>query len=334
MRSEDMRLPEPDSILSPEMLSNLSSVGLMRSYGSGDIIFRFGDPGDEMFIVEDGEIGLLFEEGKSGKLLSRGAFFGELALFSRHRLRTATAVATRETKLRILDQTTFNVLLQEYSELLARLLLQTCAYLVESEQNLVSDLQKRNRELEQTLDYLRRTRRELDSAELLLQTDVLTGLYNRRCLERQVGVVLPRANERAMGLSLIIMDVDHFKSINDSYGHHVGDVVLRRFADQLKNSVRRSDIPCRLGGDEFAVLLSGIETDSVVSTVTQIFNAVSSLDITLPHVELKVTASMGGATYREEEGWDAFFNRADQNLYLAKQSGRHRLGWNGKAISV
>ncbi len=321
-------------MLPEDVLIRLAHVGSTRTYSDEDVIFRYSDPGEEMYIIEEGHVGLIFEEGKAGKLLSRGSFFGELALFDRSRLRTATAVAACECRLRILGQGAFDELLGSHSALLATLLIRTCSYLVESEQGLITDLQKRNRELEQTLDYLRRTRQELDSAELLSQTDVLTGLYNRRCLDQQIEVLLPRANERAAGLAFLIADIDHFKSINDTHGHHVGDVVLKRFADVLRKSIRQSDLPCRLGGDEFAVVFSGIVEDKVMAMVTQVFTAVGALDVSLPHTELHVTASMGGTVYRIGESWDSFFKRADKNLYIAKKGGRHRLGWAGKTMTL
>lgn len=318
------------AFLPKTVLSQLSSAGDPRRYAKGEVIFTQGESGSSMYIVIEGVVGLVFEHGKPGKRLERGTFFGELALFTGHHLRTATAIAAEDSSLRVLEQSAFDELVQTHPGTMALLLRQTCSYLVDSEQHLLNDLRRRNIELEQTLDYLRRMKEELDSAELLALTDELTGIYNRRCLDRQIEIFLKRTESSQQGLALVLIDVDRFKQINDTHGHHVGDLVLKQFADIIKRTVRQSDLPCRLGGDEFAVVLKEIRGMGARKRAEQILKSVSAIELHLPHTTLRVSASVGGTDHRIGEDWTSFFQRADRNLYRAKGSRPHRVVWSGE----
>jgi diguanylate cyclase (GGDEF)-like protein len=316
------------AFLPETVLSQISSAGNLRRYAKGEVIFTQGELGSSMYVVVEGAVGLVFEHGKPGKRLEPGTFFGELALFTGQHLRTATAIAAEESRLRVLEQSAFDELLQSHPDTMALLLRQTCSYLVDSEQHLLKDLRRRNVELEQTLDYLRRMKEELDSVELLALTDELTGIYNRRCLDRQIQLLLPRAERTTEGLALVLIDIDRFKQINDTHGHHVGDLVLKRFADIIKKTVRQSDLPCRLGGDEFAVVLKELSGQGARKRAEQILKSVSAIELHLPHTTLRVSASVGGTDHRNGEDWSSFFQRADRNLYRAKGSRPHRVVWD------
>jgi diguanylate cyclase (GGDEF)-like protein len=315
----------PRATLTPELVVELSSFGRSVGFSKGSVVFHQAEPGDAMYIVERGEIGLVFEHGKPGKNLGPGGFFGELALLTGSRPRTATAVAVTDAILRMLDQTAFDELLANRPGLLAVLLVQTCAYLVESEQQLIADLQRRNLDLEQSLDFLRRMRQELDIAELRAQTDGLTGLYNRRCLDMQIGTILRRAYEGRTGLAVLLLDLDRFKDVNDRHGHQLGDAVLREVAQILKTAVRQTDLPFRIGGDEFLVLMPGLGPEDALRRGHHILAALLAAPQALPHLAAPVHASIGLTLLRDEESWASLFARADQNLYRAKSSGGGRI---------
>ena len=157
----------------------------------------------------------------SKKSLHAGEVFGELAFVTGRHLRTATArVKQLLTRLRVIDEAAFGRISSiPQPRLLVRLLRHTCSYLLASENRLIESLRKKNRELESTLDYLRRTREEVDYQELLANTDQLTGLYNRRCLDRQLDKFIDRAHDTGTGLALILIDIDQFKGVNDTHGH-------------------------------------------------------------------------------------------------------------------
>jgi diguanylate cyclase (GGDEF)-like protein len=286
-----------------------------------------------MYIIEEGEVQLFFDVAAE-KRLGQGELFGEIALITGDNLRTATAVAATDASLRVIDQQVFNQLLQAAPKVSVELLRSTCTYLLESEQRLVADLRKRNQELERTLDYLRRTKEELDTSQLLMLTDELTGLYNRRFLNRQGLPLLRREDEEGLGLALLLIDIDRLKQINDTLGHSVGDMVIKHFAGILKKNLRQTDLPCRIGGDEFAILLCGVKTKEAEETAKRLLVMTADLKLSVAGADIRISCSIGGSEYRKGEDWESLFQRADSNLYLAKQSGRNRLGWGNQVTMV
>jgi diguanylate cyclase (GGDEF)-like protein len=299
----------------------------------GEQIFRKGEAGDTMYIVEHGAIDIFFEDGRTAKRLGPGEFFGELSLLTGNHRRTGTAVAADETRLRVVDQAAFERFLSSSPPTAVQLLRRTCSYLLDSEQRLVSDLVSRNRELEHALDFLRRTKEDLDTTQLETLTDELTGLYNRRCLKRQSEVLLASSGSGLSQLSLMLIDIDRFKQVNDTHGYPVGDLILCRFADVLRDTLRQTDLPCRLGGNEFSVLLVHQDEDEARGMARRLLERISELSIEVPAGEVRITCSIGGCAHREDEPWAAFFERTDQNLYRAKEGGRNRVCWDGEIIA-
>ncbi|MFC1848924.1 GGDEF domain-containing protein [candidate division CSSED10-310 bacterium] len=319
-------------IFTAEVVAHLSRLGRVQAFSKGELIFRQSEPGSCMYIIEEGEVGLIFDQGKADKRLPRGSIFGELALLSGEQRRSATAIAASNCLLRVLDQSVFEELLEEKPKYLVILLRQACLYLLDSERRLMSSLLVKNRVLEQTHDYLRRTKEEVDSAEVIAQTDPLTGIYNRRCLDRQIVKYMKQAQKTGKGLALLIIDIDDFKEINDNQGHDIGDLVLKRFADHLRKAVRSYDLPFRLGGDEFGVVLPLVTEPEAISLCRKLLLTIRIITITLPHVNLRITACMGGTMYHSGENWEALFQRANKNLSLAQVSGRFHLKWDDKSF--
>ncbi len=316
------------SLLPPEVLDRLRGLGSAEALEAGHTIFERGDRGGSMYVIESGEVELYFERERTIKRLFPGELFGELALITGDHLRTATARAATDVTLRAIDQAAFATLLAQHPEASVNLLRSSCAYLLASEQELLDDLRRRNRELEQALDYLRRTKEDLDTTEVLARTDELTGLYNKRCLNHQSGPLMERATVTLSGLALILVDLDRFKSINDSLGHAVGDRVLREFARLVRSVIRQTDLPFRIGGDEFALVLSDIDPTAAKSTASRLLRAVHRTPIEVGGQALVLTCSIGGTLMCPGESWEDLFERADQSLYLAKRSGRDQMAWD------
>jgi diguanylate cyclase (GGDEF)-like protein len=129
-----------------------------------------------------------------------------------------------------------------------------------------------------------------------------------------------------------MMDVDHFKGINDTYGHHAGDLFLQAVADRLRSAVRRSDIPCRYGGEEFAVLLPQTDLASAVGIGERLRESIETMMVEIDGKRIMTTASVGIAAVRERVPSDleTWIRRADQALYDAKQGGRNLVKiWEG-----
>jgi diguanylate cyclase (GGDEF)-like protein len=158
--------------------------------------------------------------------------------------------------------------------------------------------------------------------EQLSITDRLTALYNRLKLDETFVTEIERAKRYNTPLSVIILDVDHFKSVNDTYGHQIGDRLLVELADILRVNIRSSDFPGRWGGEEFLVICPQTDLDGVKAVAEKLRAAIASHDF--PSVGNK-TSSFGVATYQIGESADELMARADAALYRAKENGRNRV---------
>jgi diguanylate cyclase (GGDEF)-like protein len=161
--------------------------------------------------------------------------------------------------------------------------------------------------------------------ETMATTDGLTGLTNHRSFQERFEQLLDRAERHGQPASFLLCDVDHFKKVNDTYGHPVGDEVLRQVARVLKSAVRKIDIPARYGGEEFAVVLEATGLSGALQLAERIRKDVGALVIDSDKGKFQVTMSIGVATF-PHDGRDraALIEHADQALYHAKESGRNR----------
>lgn len=168
-----------------------------------------------------------------------------------------------------------------------------------------------------------RIRRDWEHAA---STDYLTGLANRRILADQGEQRLQRARQRGAGLALAVIDIDHFKSINDRYGHEIGDRVLRQVADQIAQACTPVDLAARQGGEEFALLLATGDLDSAWQRVETLRAAVAAEPLALGGEPIAVSVSIGLTLAGPEDATlDSLLRRADHALYAAKATGRNRV---------
>jgi two-component system, cell cycle response regulator len=159
-------------------------------------------------------------------------------------------------------------------------------------------------------------------------TDALTGLNNRRYMESHLATLAEQASARGKPLALMILDIDYFKAINDTYGHDAGDDVLREFATRIRKSIRGIDLACRYGGEEFVIVMP--ETDlHVASMVAERLRrsiAGEAFSISKGNNRIEVTISIGLTTLeRKGESVTDVLKRADTALYRAKHDGRNRV---------
>ncbi len=169
---------------------------------------------------------------------------------------------------------------------------------------------------------------EISELKNLVSTDTLTGLFNYRHFIRSLDQELERSQRTGQPTALIMLDLDHFKAVNDNYGHDTGNKVLINTAAMMRASIRRLDIPCRYGGEEFAIILpaTGLLTGSQVAE--RIRASIADNEIMLDNNQpLHVTASLGVAIFQQpfQEQSEELIRRADEQLYKAKQSGRNRV---------
>lgn len=188
---------------------------------------------------------------------------------------------------------------------------------------LLSQTEKINQELALEID--RRRALELQLTEMA-STDPLTGLCNRRQYEMLFTHEIERARRARTPLSACIVDLDHFKKVNDTYGHGAGDEVLRRTAILLKDKLRSMDIVGRLGGEEFIILLPETTIEQAAMIGNRLLSALSSIDIKTNAAIIQVTATIGIAQLLPNDpDFNAIIQRADEALYRGKETGRNRV---------
>lgn len=159
-----------------------------------------------------------------------------------------------------------------------------------------------------------------------LERDPLTGLGNRRALTLQGQQWLADSIRHKQPLSMLVMDLDRFKAVNDTYGHPLGDRLLCSLADSLRAVTRTADLCVRMGGDEFVVLLPGTDLFDALECAERIRHAIARLSLTAPNGEsVKASVSIGVATYRHGMDLDHLYHQADDALYAAKRAGCNRV---------
>lgn len=179
---------------------------------------------------------------------------------------------------------------------------------------------------EQVMLATHELREQKEAAELLARVDPLTGLSTRRAFTEMADVEIQRALRYGVPLSLIMLDLDRFKSVNDTFGHVGGDAVLIDFSHILGQEVREIDVVGRLGGEEFAVLLPNTPLDEAVAVAERMRAAVERSTVLLQGQTLRYTVSLGVAQFvPAEQSLSSFLGRADVALYRAKRQGRNRV---------
>jgi diguanylate cyclase (GGDEF)-like protein len=157
-------------------------------------------------------------------------------------------------------------------------------------------------------------------------TDGLTGLFNRRYFQQALERELARADRGASSLALLLLDIDHFKVLNDTYGHALGDAVLKKIADVLGETLRKGDVLARYGGEEFVVLLPQSTYQGAQEFAQRVWKAVGTAPIHPGGGALRVTASVGWALLPEDvDSAEALLEASDRALYYAKETGRNKV---------
>ena len=288
--------------LDPEALAKLGGLTRSVSFPSGAKIVEMGESGLSLFVILEGQVRVMYPARSSNFELARlgpGDFFGEMALLN-NKPRSATVEAVEDVELLVLEQNDFRKMLLE--EPLVSL-------------QLIESLSIRIRTADEHISTLS------DKA----MRDPLTGLMNRRAYRERIKEEIDRALRYEERFSLILLDLDHFKSINDTFGHDVGDVVLGWTGRLLTEHTRSADTPFRIGGEEFAIIAPGTE-GKVAHRVTS--RLVEVLAEARPPVdfELKVTMSGGYACCPDDTASaETLFSMADRALFQAKAEGRNKV---------
>lgn len=194
----------------------------------------------------------------------------------------------------------------------------------------VTDRKEVEKDLRHAMDRLQTQLIEIGLLQSQLREqairDALTNLFNRRYLEETLERELARATREIYPLCIVMMDIDHFKNVNDTYGHEAGDLVLKTLAELVTGQSRQGDFVCRFGGEEFVLVMPNISVDVARERVNSLHKSISSLYIPFGRFNINITVSMGISSYpRHGETKEELMRAADRALYSAKNMGRNRV---------
>jgi diguanylate cyclase (GGDEF)-like protein len=283
----------------------------------GEIIIRENEPGDIFYIIRQGQTAIIKGDFQSPTILgfrSIGEAIGEMALLE-NLPRSATVIALDVVSLWSLSREMFYRFLRENPSFSINLM------------NMLSGRIRKSEE-ERMRGYAREKEQVVVLETLSKQAthDPLTGLFNRRYLDQILYGEIAHALQSGSLVGILMADVDHFKQINDRYGHKAGDLMLQALGELMKNCVRTVDIVCRYGGEEFVIIMPGASESSVSKCAEEIRSKFQALCVLSESHEIHATVSLGAAIYPlHGSDVDEVFVHADRAMYRAKQEGRNRV---------
>jgi diguanylate cyclase len=246
------------------------------------------------------------------------------------------------------ENTAFNTRMHDQSERIERITLLDDIKKIKFEIKLeVEQIQKTIREKQekdsQQIETLSRKvsalSKNLEKAKTASMTDGLTGVYNRAAFDRYIKKLADTSTINNAVFSLLMMDIDNFKKINDTYGHQIGDRVLMAMTQMCKEEVRKEDFLARYGGEEFSVVLPGVSLKAATKRATAICKHIASRNFKLnddEHKNIKIvfTVSIGVGEYKKGDTVGTLIERADKALYAAKHSGKNRVVTEAEVVNI
>ncbi len=305
------------SLLSDEEIETIMGFLTTLNVDEGDTLFRQGDEGHELFIVMNGRIrvAITLHDGREKDITEfmPGDFFGEMSIFE-NAPRSATCYASEQSSLYTLMGRDFLRLMEDSPSLAIKIMYR------------MSNITTRR--LRNTGEFLSDMVLWGERARKRAITDELTGVYNRHFLDDALENQVQRAKERGGLLSIVMVDLDHFRSLNDTYGHQVGDEILLAAVSVFRKHLRKSDILARYGGDEFTILLPQTGMEEAETIAKRVCDEVCGMDILGKGGGefTRVTTSQGIAVFpHHAEDVPSLLKKADEALYRAKELGRNRV---------
>jgi diguanylate cyclase (GGDEF)-like protein len=213
-----------------------------------------------------------------------------------------------------LEQNTYSFYLNQAVRALVGIVLVSSVYLI-YQQHMISKLRN---QLADQINSLAKVESLASEVYKLAALDQLTGLYNRRSGEQRLAQEMSRAQRHGRPLTVLLMDLDGLKQVNDRHGHAAGDTLLKGFADRLQRAIRGSDLAVRLGGDEFMALLPECRAEEV----RHVLGRIEGLEFVCDEEKIRLQFSRGWTDYNPGETPQELLNRADQELYANKRAGK------------
>lgn len=331
-----------------------------------EIVIEQDTDGDEMYLIISGEVEISRITSNINIVLGRrgaGEYVGEMALFD-GKLRSATVTAVSQLQVFILDSHNFFILINQFDKIknnLIRIITSTIrengikysqksiahnkllSYkdvelvrmqgLLEQTMELKREIDEQKAELELINRELEKKNRELYRLTII---DDLTHVYSRLHFNRLLDNEFSRSSRHRIELALLVIDIDHFKDFNDTYGHMIGDRVLKETAGVISSVIRKEDVLGRIGGEEFAIILPHMDLEEAITVARKIQEKVEENKIVIDSVEHSVTVSIGVTDNMIGEppcGKD-LLHQGDMALYKAKKNGRNRVEVYTKGLSM
>lgn len=278
------------------------------SVDAGDVLLEAGAENMSAYLVVRGalEVRLLDSDAEPLVSVGAGSCVGELSILSRLKV-SAYVVATAPSTLLVISDDILWALVASSHEFAANLLSLVSGRVRENNTRLLDSLDAQNR------------------FQHAARIDDLTGLFNRRRFDEVLERQWHRARSDDVPLSLVFIDIDHFKRINDEHGHLVGDQVLRTVARLIQDGIRPVDLAARFGGEEFAVLMLGIKLAEAREIAERLRRDIAGHAVQNDAGELRMTISVGVAELLPEESIAQLLGTADEAMYAAKNAGRNRV---------
>jgi diguanylate cyclase (GGDEF)-like protein len=281
----------------------------VRQLAVGDVLLEMGQQNERAYMLLSGKLSIHLESATSDAVafLSEGETVGELSLLDGSPT-SAFVVAAEASKLLVVSEERFWQMIDLSHDFAINLLF-----------SLAKRLRANNSAISSNMKLTREYKRNA-------MIDGLTSLYNRRWIEESLPRFINRYGRSKQPLAVLIMDVDHFKKFNDTYGHPAGDRVLISVATTLKNSLRPTDYVARYGGEEFLVILPDTDMEGAVTAAERLRLAVSETTVTTTEGAAlpRVTISLGGALFEMGYTMTSLIAAADTALYQSKHNGRNR----------
>lgn len=305
------------SSLQPEEVDLFASLLRRESYKKGEALFNEGDAGDTMYIVLSGavSINVNLADGKTLEIaeITKGNFFGEMSIFDSVP-RSATCCPKKDTRVLSLKGSDFYTFIRKYPEAGIKIMHRMLE---------ISSMRLKN-----TGAFLSDMVTWGEQARTRAITDDFTGLYNRRFLDDAIEDRLAEAKSNGQPVSVVMVDLDNFGTLNNEYGQEIGDKVILEVVPLFKNHFTAEDILARYGGDEFTFILPQTPGKRALESCSALVQEVKKIDL-LEHMKgsiRTVTASMGIASFPDHaDSSTQVKEKADQALYQAKELGRNRV---------
>ncbi|WP_329604489.1 GGDEF domain-containing protein [Undibacterium curvum] len=313
-RVEDIQLFRDISEQNLPLIRHILSHCAVVSARTGQIVLDANSSGSRLYVVLQGALGISKLNDDNNHIENTitqylpGECVGELSVLDEE-THSATVTAIQDSELLVIEAETMWRLIEE-SNGVARNLLQLLSFRIRAANAQIRSRQKVG-------EFYRQ----------LSMVDGLTGLHNRAWLNNQLPALVQQAQANTTALSIILVDLDHFKRFNDTYGHVLGDDALQTAAKVLNAGLRPTDFAARYGGEEMMVILPGTAQKQAYTVAQRLCNRLAKARVfhehnkALPHI----TGSFGVATLSEEQDFSALIEAADQALYRAKEAGRNQV---------